>query len=124
MKRLGQIHKKRKTKAFTLVEVIISSVIFALAMAGVYASVSQLRQPATESSQEVTAAFLGKQILDKLRTQINAQSWNMVSGNLMAGQSYTGLAATINGINYNYSYIVEDDPGGTNARKVTLNITW
>lgn len=122
MKILDQNRKKNKNTGFTITEVIIATLIFSLAMAGVFASISQLRQPAVESSQEVTAAFLGKKILDDLRGDVNQDTWN--SGNLVAGTTYGPYTQTIGGKAYFYSYDVIADPDGTRARQVTLNVTW
>lgn len=122
MKIIGLIHKRHKVSGFTITEVIVASVIFTLAMAGILTSISHLRQPAVESSQEVTAAFLGKKILDDLRTQVSAQTWE--TNSLLSLGTHTNTV-TVSGIAYNISYLVEpDDLSGTGARKVTLNVTW
>ena len=105
-----------------MTEVIVATVIFTLAMAGVFASISQLREPAVESTQEVTAAFLGKRILEDLRSQVNGASWN-TTGNLVYG-TYTMANVVVSGKTYFPVYTVTSDPNGTNARKVTLNVTW
>ncbi len=122
MKILAKLHQKTRLKAFTLTEVVIATVIFSLAMAGVFASISNLRQPAVESSQEVTAAFIGKKILNDLRSEVSAPTWN-TTGNLTLGPHGPLTAINVGGIDYTPTYIVEADPG-TNARKVTLNISW
>lgn len=120
MKILSTIHRKKKKEAFTITEVVIATMIFTLAMAGVFASISQLRQPAAESTQEVTAAFFGKWVLDDLRRQVSADTWN---NGILANGSTGTITNTIDGRTYNATYFVVDDPG-TNARQVTLNVTW
>ena len=121
MKILGEIRRQNKTTGFTIAEVVIATMIFTLAMAGVFATISQLRQPAVASSQQVTAAFIGKKILDDLRSEVSATTWN--SGLLTPGNTYMNQV-TVGTITYNATYTVQNDPNGTNARQVTLNVTW
>jgi prepilin-type N-terminal cleavage/methylation domain-containing protein len=125
MKILRTLYQKNKTQAFTMTEVIVATIIFSLAMAGVFASIANLRQPAIESSQEVTAAFIGKRVLDDLRSAVNAESWNdPTTGRLLANTTYTITPVVVSGRTYSGTYRVATDPDGTNARQVTLNITW
>lgn len=122
MKILGKIRKNDKKIGFTMTEVIIATLIFTLAMAGVFASISELRQPAVESTQEVTAAFVGKRILEDLRSQVSAETWNS-TGNLILGSTYTD-SFSVSSTTYYTTYTVTSDPDGTSARKVILNVTW
>ncbi len=122
MKILGKIRKNDKKIGFTMTEVIIATLIFTLAMAGVFASISELRQPAVESTQEVTAAFVGKRILEDLRSQVSAETWNS-TGNLILGSTYTN-SFSVSSTTYYTIYTVTSDPDGTSARKVILNVTW
>ena len=117
----NKMHVQSK-QGFTLMEVVISVILFGLAMAGVFTSISQLRQPAVESTEEVTAAFLGKRVLDDLRTQVTAETWNGTTSLLYPGNTYTN-SFSINGKTYTTTYYVENDTS-TSARKVTMNITW
>ncbi len=121
MKILRLLRKNNKLKAFTMTEVVIATLIFSLAMAGVFASISNLRQPAIESTQEVTAAFIGKRILENLRKDVSAATWN--SENLAIGTYGPIEAATVGNQTYYYNYIVAADPA-TNARQVTLDVYW
>ena len=122
MKIIGSIRRKKSSTGFTITEVIVAAVIFTIAMAGIFTSISNLRQPAAESSQEVTAAFIGKKILDNLRTQVSAQTWNGVDGLLSLGTHSNSV--TVGNMIYDVMYNVENDPAGTGARRVTLNVTW
>lgn len=130
-----------ETGGFTIIEVIISAMIFTIAVAGVLATVSSLSKPAADTADEVTAAFMGKRILDQLRREVDASStagWDTSSsplnpnggdgnGSYDASDSVTSTLlapVTIDGITYTPTYTVEPDPDGTNGRKVTLTITW
>ncbi len=102
-------------------EVIIATVIFTLTMAGIFASISQLRKPAVDSSREVTAAFLGKQILDDLRSKVDPQTWS--TGGLAVG-TYGPIDVPVGDLTYTYRYTVSDDPNATSARQVTITVSW
>ena len=65
---------------FTITEVVVSALIFAIATAGILATASSMRRPAVESSEDVTAAFLAKRIFDDLRSQLGATTWNQTDG--------------------------------------------
>ncbi len=127
MKSFGKIRRKNKRTGFTIIEVVIAAAIFTLAITGILSSISLMRQPAVESTQEVTAAFIGKQFLDDLRGQVSAQTWNGTDSLLRVGNTYTNQVTVTTGsvsTTYNIVYTVENDPDGTSARKVTLNVTW
>jgi Tfp pilus assembly protein PilV len=122
MKIFGEI-RRRENEGFTVVEVIVASLIFALTAAGIFATISALNQPVVESSEEVKAAFLGKRILEDLRKEVDATIWT--GGPLdPANSPYAMNAVIIDGVTYTPVYSVINDPNGTGARKVTLNILW
>jgi prepilin-type N-terminal cleavage/methylation domain-containing protein len=109
---------------FTLVEVVISTVIFTIVAAGLYASVSTLRKPAMDTTKKINASFVGKQILEELRNDVSADTWNNGGPLVPSGTPYVLPDVTVGGITYHPQYIVENDPDGSPARKVTLTITW
>jgi prepilin-type N-terminal cleavage/methylation domain-containing protein len=69
---------------FSIIEVIISAVIFSIVAAGLFATVSSLRIPATESQEAVTAALIGNQILEELANEVDKGDWDKVSNGLYA----------------------------------------
>ena len=121
---------ERKTfrEGFSITEVIIAALIFSLVVAGSIAAVSALKKPAYASKEDITAAYLAKQILEELRSDVNAEEWNSGGLNPNGGPGGDGIynnltAVTIDGITYTPSYQVEDDTL-TGARKVTLTVNW
>jgi hypothetical protein len=107
-----------KKKGFaSITEVIVTSIIFVLATAGILTTLSMLRPHGGESSQKIEAAYLGKGIIDDLRKEIDAGTWN--SGRLSIGQHNLG---PIDG--YTVSYTVTQLPPPANARHLVMNITW
>lgn len=117
--------RRRQETAFTITEVVVSALIFAIATAGIMATASSMRKPAVESSEDVAAAFLAKRILDGLRSQLAAGTWNQVGGNFDTSVSNHVLnPITLDGTVYTPWYTIETDPQGTQARKVNLTVTW
>lgn len=115
---------KHKHSGFTLVEVIVAAMIFSILAAGLYASMSSLRQPAAVTTKKITAALIGQQILEDLRSKVDASNWN--SGELSLSPPPHAMTPVVgpDGITYTPVYTVEDDPNGSGARKVTITVTW
>ena len=130
----------RNKDGFTITEVVVSALIFAIATAGILATATTMRKPAVDSSEDVTAAFLAKRILDDLRSNLDSVTWSQSQtdgGPFEENKTYTlansGLTllapVTIdsgNGhtVTYTPSYTVVRDPHGTRARMVNLTIDW
>ena len=113
---------------FSITEVVIAALIFSLVVAGSISAVSALKKPAYASKEEITAAYLAKQILEELRSDVHAEDWNSGGLDPNGGPGGNGIydnlsAVTIDGFSYTPSYQVENDTL-TGARKVTLTINW
>ena len=126
VKRSSAMHPARAhQKGFTLVEVVVSSVILLIAIAGVLASASALRRPAVGSDKRSIAALYGKQILDDLRTQIEPAVWNELNGPFATAINHP-VPGEYAGINFSGEYEVFDVTQGGNiiAKRVDLRINW
>ncbi|HOY09885.1 MAG TPA: hypothetical protein PLB05_07405 [Candidatus Omnitrophota bacterium] len=115
-------------KGFSITEVIIATLIFSFVVGGSISAISALKKPAYASKGDVTAAYLAKQILEELRSDVRADNWNAGGLNPDGGPGGDGIynnlnAVVIDGITYTPSYQVENDTL-TGARKVTLTIDW
>lgn len=106
----------RKQGFSSLVEVIVTAIIFALAAFGILTTVSILKPQGASSSRRLQAAYLGKQVIEDLRSSVDARTWNNASGPLAPGVLHN---TTIG--NFSINYILEDVPG-LNLRKLTMNI--
>jgi type II secretory pathway pseudopilin PulG len=136
MRTLRDIKRQNEKAGFTITEVVVSALIFTIATAGILATATAMRKPAVVSSEEVTAAFLAKKILDDLRAQLDSVTWTRnqaTGGPFEMGKTYTfvntpGLnllqPVDVDGVIYTPSYTVVADPGGTQARKLNLTIDW
>lgn len=123
MKSLQYIRSQDQKEGFTITEVVVAALIFAIATAGILATASSMRKPAIESSEDVVAAFLAKRILDDLRSQLDSTTWDQVGGNFIVG-SHALAPVTIGSKTYTPTYNIITDPQGTLARKINLTITW
>lgn len=112
---------KNSKQAFTMTEVVVAAIIFVLAAAGIFATASNLRRPAQESSYDVTAAMIGKEVLANLWRSIGPGVWNAVFDPDVNPHVMSNV--TINGIIYAPSYNVYVDPL-SNARRVEVTVEW
>ncbi len=99
-----------------MIEVIIASLLFAGAAAGIFATISYTNT-STESESKVKAARFSKKILDQLNKDVtsSAGATSFTNGvhNWPADAEFPGYTAT---------YTVWIEPSG--ARKVTVNAVW
>ncbi len=113
---------------FSITEVVVATLIFSLAVAGFFSAVTMLSQPAEVSNEEVTAAYLGKRILDEMRKSVDADpsKWNSTdpAQNPLSVGTHAFANVVIDGITYSGSYVMAADTEGTSGRKVTLTINW
>ena len=66
--------KNLNNKAFSLLEILLASIIFIITVAGIFATLSAVRTPVADRESALTAAVFGKQVLENLRSQVNAAS--------------------------------------------------
>jgi len=62
--------------AFTLLEVLLSSVIFVISVAGVFATISAVRGPVANKENQLAAAVFEKQVLEALYSNVSAANAN------------------------------------------------
>jgi prepilin-type N-terminal cleavage/methylation domain-containing protein len=79
--RLGQANGRMKSRGFTLIEVLISFVIFAASVGGLIYGYGQANRMATWSSWSVAAQSYAQQGAEQARSaQWNSQMWPAASG--------------------------------------------
>ena len=59
-------------RAFSLLEVLLASIIFVISITGVFITLTALRKPVADKENALAAAILGKQVLEALRSSVNA----------------------------------------------------
>ena len=101
----------------------MAAVIFVVAAAGILATVSFLRPQGADSAKRLQAAYMGKRIIDRLRSEVAADTW--ISGNFVSGVAHVWTEG-----DYTINYILEDVPAGCDlqvncmAKKLTLKISY
>jgi Tfp pilus assembly protein PilV len=132
----------QKTSGFSLIEVVVAGVIFTIAVAGIFASISAVRQNQAFSStspSEPGAAICGQELLEKLRLSVDGRWWNSTNNDysivfntkvseLSTTTHNTGntpLIATLASCSgYTVSYVVENLTPPNKSKKVTATIAW
>ena len=116
-------HKQNSQKGFTMVEAVVAALIFAAVVVGIFSTTAALKKPAVNSDKKLTAAYLGKQVLEDLRSKVDQRDWD--TGALKVGGPYT-LPPIVNptyGVTYTVTYTVSAVPGSS-ARQVDLKVQW
>ncbi len=111
-----------KHSGFTLVEIIVSMVVFALIVIGlssVFISASKL---IVHNRERMTSAQLGKFFLDPLQADVRYDTWDQSSNELRVG-SRSGAGQTINNRNFSEAHVVSI-VSGTDLRRAVSTISW
>ena len=116
---LRSLKTEREEGFASIVEVVITAVIFIIATAGIVSTVSMLRPHGRQSSQRIEAAYIGKDIIDQLRTEVRASD----DGEFFGPNLSTTETHNLGQIgDYTVSYTVTEPI--PNLRHLTMNITW
>jgi Tfp pilus assembly protein PilV len=131
----------QRASGFSLIEVVVAGVIFTIAVAGIFASISAVRQNQVASSvpSEPGAAICGQELLEKLRLSVDNRWWNPTNNdystvfNTKVSELSTATHNTVNTpliatlascSGYTVSYVVENLTAPNKSKKVTATITW
>ncbi len=118
-----QADRQVKKGFASIVEMIVTAVIFAIAAIGIFSTISMLRaqSPVSDSGGRLGAAYTGKRILEDLRGRVDAGEWMANLGPLATGTLHTN---TIGGYTVNW-YLVDvpgDFPPGMAPRRLVMNV--
>jgi Tfp pilus assembly protein PilV len=61
--------------AFSLLEILLAAVIFIVSVGGIFATLNAVRTPVANKENALAAAVFGKQVLEALRSQVNAATY-------------------------------------------------
>jgi prepilin-type N-terminal cleavage/methylation domain-containing protein len=103
-------------KGFSIMESLVAAMIFSIGVVGVFAAMSSQKAPSEESDDRIKAALAGKQLLESLRSKVNAADYAANTGELSLGAHNVSLGT------WTATYTVTN--AGNNVRKVDLTITW
>lgn len=105
-----------------MVEVIVSAVIFAIAVSGFLAMTAALRQPSADAEVKLRGAYIGKRALEELHALVNPGNW-ADDGGVGAFDTTIGIHNYgIVGI-YNVTYTVSN-VANSSAKRIDLTVTW
>lgn len=108
----------RKSGFASIVEVIVTAIIFSLAAFGVLTSISMLQPHSGESSARLEAAYAGKKVIDDLRSHVMASTWDLSNSLLAVGVNQWQEVG-----DYNVIYWAEDVTG-LNVRKLRAIVAY
>lgn len=114
-----------KTKGFaSVLEVIVTAVIFMLAAFGIMTTVSMLRPHNLEVSREIAASYHAKNMMDYLRGQVDATAWGANTGPLATGVAHSSIVGDYT-INWSLAEVNPAAyPPGLAPRKLSMNISY
>ena len=105
----------------SLVEVIVTAIIFTIAAAGILTTISALRPHSSESVRRLEAAYIGKSIIDELREAVDAETWNEAGSDLATGVVTDSTSFPP----YTVTYRIEEVPGTSGTlRQLFMNVTY
>ena len=118
-----------KNAAFSLVEVVVASLIFTVTIAGVLSSIAILKPPADFSEKGIEATYYAQKVLEDLRSKVDARTWNDPNdGTLssLAPGAHASPPVVIDGVAYTATYIVTPDVVGGQeiGREVSMTVSW
>ena len=104
--------RKLKKKGFvSIVEVIVTSVIFILAAFGILSSISKLSPAGVDTSKRLDAAYVGREFIENLRNSVSIYANGIRYSNKISG----GLS------NYTVNwYLLDNVNSGT--RQMFMNV--
>lgn len=117
---------RKAYKAFSMVEVMVASVILMTTIVLVFGAISFTRQPVERASRKLLAAKYGQEVLDALRGRVNASEWDPSAPDSvwrldtdLPLSGLAGISPPPEGVGGTYRVT---DKGG--YRKVTVNVTF
>ena len=112
-----------KEKGFaSVLEVIVTAVIFMIAAFGIMTTVSMLRPHNLEVSREIAASYHAKNMMDYLRGQVDATAWGANTGPLATGVAHSDAIGDYT-INWSLAEVNPAAyPPGLAPRKLSMNI--
>jgi prepilin-type N-terminal cleavage/methylation domain-containing protein len=118
----------RAKKGFTLLEVIVSTILLSLIMGALASLYFGAKRWVLHARMRMQATEVSTSYLDPLQRNVRQDQWNPAS-NCLSTDGAAGcntVADNIEGIVYAPAYIVSAPPAtvGGNNKKITLTITW
>ncbi len=112
-------------RAFTLVEVIMASIIFMLVMLGLLGIFAAGNMHVVHSRERMTSSELGKFFVDPLQNAVRWDTWTSGAAvnPLTVGTTPT-VIKRVNERDFSYYYTISNHPSDSEIRKVVTTINW
>ncbi len=118
----------KKTKAFSLIEVLISTLILSIAFAGIIASFSFARAYVLRANRRLVSANLIRKVFDSLTPAVRQDEWDDSANPLHPNYIGSGFNETFDDGLHNGDYTVTDvtDPatGDVMYRQVDVTVDY
>ncbi len=112
-----------KKKGFTLVEIIVSTVIFSLVILGMLGVFVAGNNWVIHFRERSTSAELGKFFVDPLQMDVRQDTWNQIGNNLLNVGTRSETVQKINNKDFSAEHVISD-VANTNLRRVVTKIEW
>jgi len=115
---------------FSLVEIIVASMVFALVIVGLLSVFVSGTQHIIHARERITSAEVGKFFLDPMQMAVRMDTWNQVGNALKLSAVPVSLTTQrVNNRDFSGTYTVDDATTdasltGTDLRRVTTTISW
>ncbi|MFH1190906.1 MAG: prepilin-type N-terminal cleavage/methylation domain-containing protein [Candidatus Omnitrophota bacterium] len=118
----------RKKNGFSLIEVLVSAVVFSLVMLGMVSVFISAKRFMSHARERMVSAEIGKFFIDPLQMDVKFENWGQAGNILTSGGS--GVPQRINGVDFSGTHAVTAVPDATpldpydNLRRVITTISW
>lgn len=115
---------------FTLIEIIVASVVFALVIAGLLSVFVAGNKHIIHARERMTSTEVGKLFLDPMQMDVRMDTWNLPGNDLNLSAVPVSLTTQrVNNRDFTGTYTVADATTdsalvNTDLRRVTTTITW
>lgn len=114
------IKKFFKNKGFSMVEVVVASVITTATIAMVFGTMMVSRRPMDDADKQMRAGIIARKAMAKLRDEVDANRWT--TGNLQESGRSLYFTESDSGIDFQVYKVVVDD--GFGGKKVSIEVGW
>lgn len=117
-----------KKKGFTLLEIIVATMIFAAVISGLTATFISTKRHLLHTKSNIQAAEIARGQLDMLNAYVRQDTWDTAANSLTAGRypssgNYSVAAMDNSNVSYEYNYTVRD-MDINELRRVDITVTW